>query len=301
MIHISIFETLEEQGVEIQSEFLDFLQKVTLEYHPTGPNVMGFSDFDWPTLSDSLQTKQREIIALYRKWYYKLKDLISINLGDELESFQSKYKSKNHEGVLDFLQLKPQVWNRDKSDIIRGFKEVFNEQLSFLSSIKLMEDSTKMISQVVNSEKIFIVHGHDEEMKQAVARFIEKIGLEAKILHEQPNKGRTIIQKFIDYSDVGFVIVLLSPDDKAKAISSPKSARYHFRARQNVIFELGYFIGKLGLERVIGLFRKDKDFEIPSDYNGVIYISYEGENEWKLAIIKELNANGYEIDANLIL
>jgi hypothetical protein len=94
-----------------------------------------------------------------------------------------------------------------------------------------------------HNHKVFIVHGHNELMKQSVARLIEKIGLEAVILHEQPNQGLTVIEKFISNSSVDFAIVLLSADDIAYNAQSGQQSAKH-RARQNVIFELGYFIGK---------------------------------------------------------
>ena len=83
--------------------------------------------------------------------------------------------------------------------------------------------------------RVFIVHGRDEEMKQAVARIISKLNLEPIILHEQPDGGRTIIEKFEKYADVDFAVILLTPDDLCEGMH---------RARQNVIMELGYFIAK---------------------------------------------------------
>jgi predicted nucleotide-binding protein len=116
--------------------------------------------------------------------------------------------------------------------------------------------------------KVFVVHGHDEAALQAMARFLEKIGLEAIVLREQPDQGRTIIEKFEACArEVGFVVVLLTPDDLGGAVSASEQAS---RARQNVIFELGYFVGSLGRGRVC-LLRKG-DVEIPSDLFGVIYI-----------------------------
>lgn len=151
-----------------------------------------------------------------------------------------------------------------------------------------------------NSDKIFIVHGHNEEMKQSIARVIEKLDLKPIILHEQANKGRTIIQKFIDHSDVGFAIVLMSADDIGYSKKEDvKDARQ--RARQNVILELGFFLGKLGVERVIAIFEQAEDFEIPSDYDGVIFIPYDKEGRWKFDIIKELKSLDYNVDANKIL
>jgi predicted nucleotide-binding protein len=143
------------------------------------------------------------------------------------------------------------------------------------------------------SNKVFVVHGHDEAALQAVARFLEQLGLEAIILREQPDQGRTIIEKFEDCSDVGFAVVLLTPDDVVGSVAAPGSA---MRARQNVIFELGYFAGKLGRGRAC-LLRKG-DVEIPSDLYGVIYSNLDGDDGWKLKLVRELKAAGLEFDAN---
>ena len=142
------------------------------------------------------------------------------------------------------------------------------------------------------SRKIFIVHGHDEVGKQSVARFLEKLGLEAVILHERPNKGRTLITKFREESaDVGFAVVLVTPDDHgAKDGLDTKP-----RARQNVVFELGFFIGALGSERVCALVTDN--VEKPSDFDGVVYVSF-ADGRWQLDLARELKAAGYEIDLN---
>jgi predicted nucleotide-binding protein len=150
------------------------------------------------------------------------------------------------------------------------------------------------------SKRIFIVHGRSKDMKEAVARVLEKLGLEPIILHEKPNKGRTLIEKFTDYSDVGFAVVLLSADDMGyQEGHSPEEAKP--RARQNVIFELGFFIGKLGRERVVPLYRKLKAFELPSDYDGVVYTPYDLLGAWKTELVRELRACGYEVDANKLI
>ena len=107
-------------------------------------------------------------------------------------------------------------------------------------------------------------------MESITARFIEKLGLELIVLHEQPNKGRTIIEKFQDYSNVSYAVVLLTPDDRG-GVASSKLEEQQPRARQNVIFELGYFIGKLSRKRVCALYIDG--VEIPSDYSGVLFIT----------------------------
>jgi predicted nucleotide-binding protein len=141
---------------------------------------------------------------------------------------------------------------------------------------------------------VFIVHGHDEASRETVARFLEKIGFRAVILHEQANKGRTLITKFKDEAaGIGFAVVLMTPDD----VGSAAGDNLKPRARQNVIFELGFFIGALGPERVAALVAGD--VELPSDYDGVVYISLEGD--WRTRLARELQAAGYEIDWNAIM
>ncbi|MDD4439639.1 MAG: nucleotide-binding protein [Tissierellia bacterium] len=150
-------------------------------------------------------------------------------------------------------------------------------------------------------KQIFVVHGHDNEMKEAVARTLVKLGLDPIILHEQPNGGRTIIEKITDYAEkVSFAIVLLSPDDMGyKKDQKLESAKY--RARQNVILELGYFIGKLGRQHVVALFRNVTDFELPTDFSGVLYISFDDSGRWQFDLVKELRVAGYDIDANKLV
>ena len=139
-------------------------------------------------------------------------------------------------------------------------------------------------------DKIFIVHGHNGELKQSVARIIEKQGIEAVILSEQANQGRTIIEKFENYGDVGGAICLFTSDDigKAKSEDSDKP-----RARQNVVLETGYFMGKLGRDHVIIL--SDDGIEMPSDLSGVVYTN---TSNWQIELLKDLKAMGYAIDFN---
>lgn len=147
-----------------------------------------------------------------------------------------------------------------------------------------------------NSDKIFIVHGHDDSAKNELARFIEKIGLKAIILHEQASGGNTIIEKIEEYANtVGFAIILYTACDKGK---SKKEDDLKDRARQNVVFEHGYFVGKLGRNRVIAL--NKENIETPSDIDGVLYISMDSAGAWKTRILKELKTAGYTIDANSI-
>lgn len=143
----------------------------------------------------------------------------------------------------------------------------------------------------VSNNKIFIVHGHDNEAKQTVARFISQLGLQEVILHEQAGRNQTIIEKLEANGDVGFAVILLTPDDEGRAKGS---AKFQARARQNVVVEMGYFIGRLNRDRVCALVKGD--LEIPSDFSGVGYVPFDAaNNHWKLELARELKAAGYDL------
>jgi hypothetical protein len=146
-------------------------------------------------------------------------------------------------------------------------------------------------SSAQTPDRIFLVHGHDE-IKHTVARFLEQLQLKPIILDEQPSKGMTIIEKFEENANVRFAIVLLTPDDLGYPVHSPQTPRA--RARQNVIFELGYFLGRLGRAKVCAIYKDD--LEVPSDYSGVIFISWN--DDWRMKLIRELIAARFSIDVN---
>lgn len=144
-----------------------------------------------------------------------------------------------------------------------------------------------------NKRKVFIVHGRDNEAKQEVARFISALGLEPIILHEQASAGMTIIEKIERYAnDADFALVLYTPCDHGRGVHETKvPARY--RARQNVVFEHGYLMAKLGRENVCALVKGE--IETPNDISGVVYVSLDGYGGWKIEVTKELKACGYDV------
>lgn len=160
---------------------------------------------------------------------------------------------------------------------------------------ELKETKPKNIQTSDLGKDIFIIHGHDDGLKETVARFISQIGLNPIILHEQPNEGRTIIEKFEHNSSATtYAIGLFTPDDVGGSEKEPTELQP--RARQNVIFEFGFFIGKLGRNKVAALYKEG--VELPSDYSGVIYIPTDESNSWKFLLIKELKSVGFKVDAN---
>ena len=102
------------------------------------------------------------------------------------------------------------------------------------------------------------------------------------------------MEKVERHAEVAFAVVLLTPDDVGAVATNP--ADVHPRARQNVIFELGYFLGKLGRKRVAAL--RKGEVEKPSDYDGVVYTPFDSAGAWKLLLARELKSAGLNVDLN---
>ncbi len=186
------------------------------------------------------------------------------------------------------------------SEVLDNYKRSMTDSINSLQGIcnrlELYDEPVPTLPQSLGKE-VFIVHGHDDGTKETIARFVEKFGLKATILHEQPNEGRTIIEKLEDCADqAGFAIVLLTPDDIG-TLKDDVNNTGKPRARQNVVFELSYFMGKLGRELVCPLFKGE--IEKPSDIDGVIYVPMNSE-DWKLKLGREMKNAGFPIDMNKI-
>jgi predicted nucleotide-binding protein len=143
--------------------------------------------------------------------------------------------------------------------------------------------------------EVFVVHGRDEVVCEAVARFISRLGLTPVIFHEEASQGRTLVEKLEHHGNVGYAVVLLTPDD----VGGSCSKELQFRAQQDVVLELGYFIGRLGRDHVCAVHRGE--LELPSDYMGAIYIPFDGSGDWRLTLAKELKAAGFSVDMNKAL
>ena len=153
---------------------------------------------------------------------------------------------------------------------------------------------TREMAQQLVSNRVFVVHGRDGGTKDTVARFLESLDLEAVILHEQPNEGRTIVEKFEDFSDVGFAVILCTPDDVGGLATDRENLRP--RPRQNVVLELGFFLAKLGRNRVCALVIGE--LEMPSDYDGVAYVPFDPSGGWQLTLARELRNAGLAINTD---
>lgn len=198
-------------------------------------------------------------------------------------------------------------FNLPSQDTFRAWTENLAVQIGILEGLAFKSNDMeakqpryeiiRTNTPLLQSKKVFIVHGHDNEAKEKAARFLERIGLEPVILHEQANSGRTIIEKFEAHADVGFAVVLLTPDDVGGFSNASNDLKP--RARQNVILELGYFIGRLSRQRVCALYKKE--IEMPSDFQGVLYIELDGNGGWRTKLAQELVQVGYSINLEALL
>ena len=205
----------------------------------------------------------------------------------DFKNEQKDYENRISDVYVVFTYASLHIMNDEK--LVRDITaEILKEVKTELKNSK----STRKKS-VINNKRVFIVHGHDDKIKLDVARFLEKLNLEPVILHEQANQGKTIIEKIESETDVGYGIVLYTPCDKG-GTKDTDFENMKFRARQNVIFEHGFLIAKLGRDKVCALL--DGDVEQPSDINGVLYVLYQGD--WKLTVANELRSAGYDIDFN---
>lgn len=186
---------------------------------------------------------------------------------------------------------------KTRIEILDGLIDLLDSQIN-LATMGSVNSASPSYSPGPIGNTVFLVHGHDEAVIHETARLLERLDLKVVILREQPNSGRTIIEKFVDYSNVGFAVVLLTGDDRG-GVKTLGFDEQKLRARQNVILELGYFLGKLGRHRVCTLYQED--IEIPSDYHGVLFLPLDRPGAWRLALARELKAAGLDIDMNKAL
>lgn len=213
----------------------------------------------------------------------------SSSMADEYNAFYG--------GTVNLNPTLPQMIDDFRDEVDDGINrlEAIRDRLDLIP--ELLANPTSAASPLGSAQAgtdVFIVHGHDDDAKETVARFVEKLGMKVVILHEQPNAGRTIIEKFEAYSNVGYAIILLTPDDVGARRDKATDGKP--RARQNVIFELGYFIGKLGRQRVCAVYKEGVD--LPSDYNGVLYVMMDSGGSWRFSLAREMKHAGLPVDMN---
>ncbi len=211
---------------------------------------------------------------------------------DEAKSFvYYLYKSVAELGDMGYT-LPADIISDESGNYNNSIQSFNNQFLDYFQQVlqEIMNANPEFGSneaQKVSGSTVFIIHGHDNEIKTEVQLLLTRAGVNHVVLHEQPDKGRTIIDKLVGESaSSNYAIALLSPDDRLDDGTT--------RARQNVILEVGYFIGRLGKERV-RLIKKDTT-EVPSDLQGILYEQYDKSGAWKMKICKELIAVGIYVD-----
>lgn len=234
----------------------------------------------------------------YYKWTAFNKELLKrLFSTEELSDEYSRYSG------VGFVTMREPSLGESIHDLHKGIDEKIHRIDSIIERLELIPVKSSVEETIKDSNnykrdksKVFVVHGHDELIKIDVARFIEKLGFEPIILHEQASSSKTIIEKIEAYSEVGFGIVLYTPCDVGGKNTDP--AKLQGRARQNVVFEHGYLIGKLGRQNVCQLVKGD--VETPTDISGIVYIQFDSVN-WQIDLAKELRRSGYEVDMNKII
>lgn len=220
----------------------------------------------------------------FKKWSASCKLLISL-MGDLGNPWKEHFDGNcnNGLGIAQGIQ-----------GTLKAIREAIANDLVKFEDLKVSQQNQE--KAVIEKSEVFIVHGRDDLAKVETARFIEKMGFNAIILHEQANSGKTIIEKIEEHTNVGFAIVLYTPCDIGSLAGESSQTS---RARQNVVFEHGYLIGKLGRQNVCALVKGD--VEIPTDISGIVYITLDNHNAWHLAIAKELRNADYVIDMNKVI
>ena len=198
------------------------------------------------------------------------------------------------------------TWERSLQEEVKVLRDDIQEKINKLDSISARLELYPELKGPTTvtaggappkavGRKVFVVHGHDEAAKEKIASLLGKLKLEPVILHQKADQGKTVIEKFEQHADVDFAVVILTPDD----VGGSSKDQLKPRARQNVILEQGFFLGKLGRSKVRALYKGD--VEIPSDYAGVLYILMDEAGAWETKLAKELKAAGIEVDLNLLV
>ena len=163
-----------------------------------------------------------------------------------------------------------------------------------LPALQNKQDDVQSNKKYIDETKVFIVHGRDKAILTETELLLKNAGLNPIVLSKQANSGLTLMEKFEKYSDVSYAIILLTPDDIGSYFEKDTHPNLQYRARQNVIFELGFFYGKLGRSNVCCLLKQS--VEKPSDLDGIAYIPFtESIDEIEYDILKELRESNLKV------
>ena len=260
------------------------------------------NDFDRVSYLANLLTARATGGAPDNNEYVQLRHqlLQNSNIAQSLPAFVRQHRSLD--SFWSFIQPKFSTYAERRTFISEQFTPIldaleFNQPMQITHTVQRFNDRNPVLNSLPitrNKRKVFIVHGRNNEVKQEVSRFISDLGLEPIILHEQANVGMTIIEKIERYTnDADFALVLYTACDLGRGGDEPNPPK--FRARQNVVFEHGYLMAKLGRENVCALVKDN--IETPNDISGVVYVPLDNYGAWKISVSKELKTCGYSINS----
>lgn len=238
------------------------------------------------TANELLDKRVTADLPEFKTWHASALRFLTNEFGED--SIEVTNFKKTHFQCALFDDEQQRIWCSN------GLKATIPTFEELLSDLDEDSDNAPKTNIHIDNNKVFIVHGHDSELKYKVAHFLNKLGVKPIILHEQTNSSRTIIEKIENYgNEAKAAIILFTPDDIGKAVSENETKT---RGRQNVVFEAGYFMGLLGRNNTI-LIKSDNSIELPGDLDGIVYS--DSANEFMIA--KELKSMGFDIDLNKIL
>jgi predicted nucleotide-binding protein len=233
---------------------------------------------------------------------------LGLYLAQEFSVFGTRQMDTKQIGIVSFRPIEhiysvtetANIWDKHVQEDIKGVENDWKPARTDVAEYAAESDDNGMefdysfssAVQQQSSRKVFIVHGRSDVALRKVSEFLKSLDLEVVILYRQPNQGQTVIEKFEKHSDVGFAVVLLTPDDEGAPVNEPTKKQK--RARQNVILELGYFIARLGRERVCPL--RVGEVELPSDIHGIVWVPYDNAGDWRVKLAEEINLSGIKVD-----
>jgi len=237
----------------------------------------------------STERSAGELSADYDQWHDYNKRLLRFLLASD-EVSETYLRSAYGRLLAEDMQREPDV----AGSVRRELAEI--ESVVSLLGLASEKGAAEPMPprEPAGDRRILVVYGRNEEIKEKVARFLMKLGLEPVLLDEQAARGRTLIEKLEGESPVAFAVVLLTADDVGALASQSQSHDVRLRARQNVILELGFSLGKLTRRRVCALY--EAGVELPSDFHGVEYTSIDAAGAWRAKLARELHEVGLRFD-----
>lgn len=242
--------------------------------------------------------QDEDFMKEYNKWHGLCVEFLESSFDNDQNKYKKGFVNIGNIGIFTSNTDRTRLRKKDLSELIDYLKGL-KDKLRFMSEkpglyVPDQTSAPDVTSSKADGNNVFIVHGHNELIKEKMARALTELGLRPIILHEQANGGRTIIEKLERESEkTSFAVVLLTADDLGRAKTDTIEK---FRARQNVVLELGLFIGKLGRNHVMALM--EEGVEKPGDIDGFVYTPIDKSNDWKQQLVKELRHAGFDVSAD---